>query len=113
MSVDSSVGGIQLLVDEALVEIGGAESSRDIEQVRVGFLGKKGALTEQLKRIGSLPTQERRAFGQAVNDAKQLLAEKIAERAVQLDRKVLADMAVQDEQSFSAIADKAKAALAA
>ena len=86
MSVDSSVGGIQLLVDEALVEIGGAESSRDIEQARVRFLGKKGALTKQLKRIGSLPTQERRAFGQAVNDAKQLLAEKIAERAVQLDR---------------------------
>ena len=69
-----------------LVEIGGAESSRDIEQARVRFLGKKGALTEQLKRIGSLPTQERRAFGQAVNDAKQLLAKKIAERAVQLDR---------------------------
>ena len=86
MSVDSSVGGIQSLVDEALVEIDGAESSRDIEQARVRFLGKKGALTEQLKRIGSLPTQERRAFGQAVNDAKQLLAEKIAERAVQLDR---------------------------
>ena len=86
MSVDSSVGGIQLLVDEALVEIGGAESSRDIEQARVRFLGKKSALTKQLKRIGSLPTQERRAFGQAVNDAKQLLGEKIAERAVQLDR---------------------------
>ena len=86
MSVDSSVGGIQSLVDEALVEIGGAESSRDIEQARVRFLGKKSALTKQLKRIGSLPTQERRAFGQAVNDAKQLLGEKIAERAVQLDR---------------------------
>ena len=86
MSVDSSVGSIQSLVDEALVQIGGAESSRDIEQARVRFLGKKGALTEQLKRIGSLPTQERRAFGQAVNDAKQLLAEKIAERVVQLDR---------------------------
>ena len=86
MSVDSSVGGIQSLVDEALVEIGGAESSHDIEQARVRFLGKKSALTKQLKRIGSLPAQERRAFGQAVNDAKQLLAEKIAERAVQLDR---------------------------
>ena len=86
MSVDSSVSGIQSLVGEALVEIGSAESSRDIEQARIRFLGKKSALTKQLKRIGSLPTQERRAFGQAVNDAKQLLGEKIAERAVQLDR---------------------------
>jgi len=84
--VDSSVDGIQSLVDKALVEIGGAESSRDVENARIRFLGKRGALTEQLKRIGSLPTQERRAFGQAVNDAKQLLAKKIAERTVQLDQ---------------------------
>jgi phenylalanyl-tRNA synthetase alpha chain len=87
VSVDSSVGDIQSLVDEALIEIGSAESSRDIERARVRLLGKKGALTEQLKRIGSLPAQERRAFGQAVNDAKQLLAEKISERRVQLDRR--------------------------
>ena len=33
--------------------------------------------------------------------------------SIELDRKVLADMAVQDERAFSAIADKAKAALAA
>ena len=33
--------------------------------------------------------------------------------SIELDRKVLADMALQDEQAFSAIADKAKAALAA
>ena len=86
MSVDSSVGGIQSLLDEAIIEIGGAESSRDIEHARIRFLGKKGLLTRQLKRVGSLPTQERRAFGQAVNDAKQLLTDKIAERVVKLDR---------------------------
>jgi large subunit ribosomal protein L20 len=33
--------------------------------------------------------------------------------SIALDRKVLADMAIQDEQAFSAIADKAKAALSA
>ena len=86
MSVDSSVGGIQSIVDEALVEITGAKCSRDIEQVRVRYLGKKGGLTKQLKRIGSLPTSERRVFGQAVNGAKQLLAKKIAQRVVELDR---------------------------
>ena len=33
--------------------------------------------------------------------------------SIELDRKVLADLAIQDEQAFSAIVDKAKAALAA
>jgi phenylalanyl-tRNA synthetase alpha chain len=86
VSVDSSVGGIQLLLDEAISEIGGAGSSREIERLRVHFLGKKGTLTRQLKRVGSLPAQERRAFGQAVNDAKQLLTDRIAERAAIVDR---------------------------
>jgi phenylalanyl-tRNA synthetase alpha chain len=86
VSVDSSVGGIQSLLDEAIIEIDGAESLREIEQARIRFLGKKGELTKRLKRIGSLPTQERRAFGQAVNDVKQLLTDKIAERTVQLEQ---------------------------
>jgi phenylalanyl-tRNA synthetase alpha chain len=86
VSVDSSVGDIQTLLDEAIIEIGGAESSRGIEQARIRFLGRKGLLTQQLKRVGSLPTEERRAFGRAVNEAKQLLTDKIAERVVQLDR---------------------------
>ena len=72
MSVDSSVGDIQSIVDEALVEIVGAKSSRDIEQVRVRYLGKKGGITEQLKRIGNLPIQERRAFGQAVKCCRHI-----------------------------------------
>ena len=49
MSVDSSAGGIKALVDQALIDVSGAKSSRDIEQVRVRFLGKNGALTEKLK----------------------------------------------------------------
>jgi phenylalanyl-tRNA synthetase alpha chain len=87
VSVDSSVDGIQLLVDEALAGIDSTKSSRELERARVRYLGKKGALTEQLKRVGSLPKQERRAFGQAVNDAKQFLSGKIAGRAVQLERR--------------------------
>ena len=66
MSVDSSVKGIQSLLAKALAEIDGAANSRDIEQVRVRLLGRKGAVTGQLKRIRSLPEKERRAFGQAV-----------------------------------------------
>ena len=46
VSVDSSVGSIQSLLNEAIIEIGGAESSRDIERARIRFLGKKGALTQ-------------------------------------------------------------------
>ena len=36
----------------------------------------------------------------------------LAKAAIEVDRKVLADIAVHDKQAFSALADKAKAALA-
>jgi phenylalanyl-tRNA synthetase alpha chain len=86
VSVDSSVSGIQLIIDEALAEIRGAENSNDIENARVRLLGKNGVVTAQLKQIGSLPSNERRAFGESVNEAKRLLTEKIVERAGQLNR---------------------------
>jgi phenylalanyl-tRNA synthetase alpha chain len=86
VSVDSSLSSIQALIDEALVVIGDADTSRDIEYARVRYLGKKGALTSQLKKVGNLPTSRRRAFGQAVNEAKRLLVQKVTERAERLEQ---------------------------
>lgn len=45
--------------------------TRDIEAVRVRFLGRKGELTGLMKRLAGLPSGERPAAGQAVNSLKQ------------------------------------------
>ena len=37
------------------------------------YLGKAGALTEALKKLGTLPAAERPAYGQGVNQVKQVL----------------------------------------
>ncbi len=68
------------LLDEALELVGRAEDRRVLDEVRVRFLGKKGALTTQLKQLGQLPPDERREAGQAVNRCKQTLESAIAER---------------------------------
>ncbi len=60
-----------------------AEAASDeatVEQLRVQYLGKKGVLTEQLKRLGSLPAEERPQFGKLVNEAKQKLQQVLTER---------------------------------
>ena len=69
----------QLLAD-ARSRIDAADSLAVLDDVRVALLGKKGALTEQLKGLGKLPAGERPAAGQRINEIKTQVAEFIAAR---------------------------------
>jgi len=59
------------IVEDAERAISEARDPRALDEVRVRFLGKKGALTAQLKSLGALPAEQRPAAGAAINDAKQ------------------------------------------
>jgi phenylalanyl-tRNA synthetase alpha chain len=65
---------------EALELVAGAEDRRALDEIRVRFLGKKGALTGLLKQLGQMPHEQRREAGQAVNQAKQSLELAIGQR---------------------------------
>jgi len=54
---------LQHMLDEALAAAGGADDLRALDEVRVRFLGKSGLFTEQLKRLGSLPPEQRPGRG--------------------------------------------------
>jgi len=71
----------QDLLEDALEQVARADSERTLDEVRVRFLGKKGALTAQLKSLGQLPAEQRREAGQQINRAKQSLERAIVERA--------------------------------
>lgn len=79
-SPDAMQTELARLVEDALTAIAGAESPEAIEALRVQYLGKKGALTLQLKRLGDLPPELRPQAGKWVNDAKRMLQEKIVAR---------------------------------
>ena len=66
---------IRLSFDKSLSQ---ASSSRDIEDIRVKYLGKNGLLGEQMKKIASLPVEERKEFGAKVNILRDYLNEKIS-----------------------------------
>ena len=71
---------LETLVDDFRDAVAETSALADLEKLRVNYLGKKGVLTQQLKRIGSLPPELRPSFGQAVNVAKQAVAELIDAR---------------------------------
>jgi len=56
-----------------------------VEDIRVHYLGKKGALTEQLKSLGKLSPEVRPRAGAIVNQAKEALQEKLGARKQQLE----------------------------
>jgi phenylalanyl-tRNA synthetase alpha chain len=52
---------------QALAEV---KDLNQLDQVRVTYLGKKGAFTLQMKELGKLDPDQRRAVGQVINKAK-------------------------------------------
>lgn len=50
-----------------------AENSKQLEELRVEYLGKKGAVTSLLKGMGSLSPEERPKFGQLVNETRSFV----------------------------------------
>jgi len=84
------VNSLEELEKQALAEVAAAADPAALDAVRVGYLGKKGLLTQQLKQLGSLPAAERPAAGQAINRIKEqvtraLEARRDALQAAQLD----------------------------
>ena len=77
---------ISELVERAMAQIRAAATPAALDQVRVQYLGKSGELTSQMKSLGSLPPEERKAFGQSVNAAKAKLEEAIEQRRGALDQ---------------------------
>ena len=64
----------------ALERVAAAKSTADLDALDTNYLGRKGELTLQLRKIGSLPADQRRDFGQTVNRIKEELRARIADR---------------------------------
>jgi phenylalanyl-tRNA synthetase alpha chain len=86
------VGDLATLLRQALDEVAASTTLAALDEVRVRWLGKKGAFTEQLKALGALPAAERPAAGARINEAKQQF-----EAAVESAREALARAAVEAE----------------
>ena len=86
----SELPEITELLAQALVEIAQSPDERELDNVRIRYLGKKGEVTQQLKRLGSLPEEARPAAGQAINEAKQQLQEALDRRRGELQQERLA-----------------------
>jgi phenylalanyl-tRNA synthetase alpha chain len=75
---------IQELESKALAEVEAATSTPQLRDIEVAYLGRNGAYTGLLRQIGSLPPDQKPAFGSALNQAKERLQRRIDDRLTEL-----------------------------
>jgi phenylalanyl-tRNA synthetase alpha chain len=83
------VDKISDIEQRAVAEVAECQDLRRLDTLRVRYLGKKGEITALLKSLGALEPDERKAFGQAVNQARDALNEALAGRKAALEAAAL------------------------
>jgi phenylalanyl-tRNA synthetase alpha chain len=83
------VKDLESLVATAIANVAGSADLAALDAVRVAALGRKGAVTELLKGLGSLPADERKSAGARINAAKDRITQAIDARRGDLEAAAL------------------------
>ncbi|MBT9166044.1 MAG: Phenylalanine--tRNA ligase alpha subunit [Chloroflexi bacterium] len=71
---------LEEIKSQALNELRSLNDLKELESWRVGYLGRKGTLTQLLRGLSSLPIEERRGAGARANKLKSLLEQALADK---------------------------------
>ncbi len=77
--------------EEALNALTNLANEKELNELRIKYLGKKGAITLFLKKVGNLLPEERPKFGQLVNEVKKIVEEGIDKKKEELKKKASND----------------------
>jgi len=76
---------LQELQQEAIAKVEAASALKELNDVRVAYLGKKGPITELLRGMGKLSAEERPVMGALANEVREAIASKIEEKQTALE----------------------------
>ena len=60
-----------------------AKSKDELEEIKLAFLGRSGSLTQILKRLPQVPTDERPRIGRVANEVKNIIEDTISQQLSQ------------------------------
>ena len=75
---------IEEKMQSVVAEIAGAKDAESLEQLRVQYLGRKGVVQEQMKKLKEAEPSERAALGKGINIFKQAVQQAIKSRQQEL-----------------------------
>jgi phenylalanyl-tRNA synthetase alpha chain len=88
---------LQEIREKVLLKLKDVKSLDDAKSIKVEYLGKKGALTEILRGLGSVAAEERPKIGKMVNEVRADLEEKLNTRLAELEKRKLADKLAKEK----------------
>lgn len=80
---------LETLRDETVASIQKTTDLKELNQIRVEILGKKGPLTEVLRGMKDLSAEERPVVGSFANEIRDILSQAIEERKILLEAQAL------------------------
>jgi len=78
---------VTALKEEFMKKLDPVKDTKELNEIRVEFLGKKGRVTQLLKMLGKLDPSERPLFGSAVNKLRQEVEDRINQKIQELTYK--------------------------
>lgn len=87
---------IEDLKVQTLEQIKAAADVKSLDEIRVAVLGKKGALTEQMKGLGQLSIEEKKQMGQKLNLIKNEIEQALDNKKEDLSAKELNQKLAQE-----------------
>ncbi|MBP6309451.1 MAG: phenylalanine--tRNA ligase subunit alpha [Arenimonas sp.] len=92
---------LEQLTEQALQQISNATSFEGLDALRVSLLGKSGLITLQLKQLGSIAADQRKAAGEQINRSKEVVAEAIHAQKLHLEQLALAQRLASERIDIS------------
>ncbi|HHW4671693.1 MAG TPA: phenylalanine--tRNA ligase subunit alpha [Xylella fastidiosa subsp. multiplex] len=91
-----AINDIEFLTAQALADVAAAQNLDHLEFLRVALLGKNGSITLQLKQLGKLPVEQRKAIGEKLNRVRDLISAALMDRKAALESAALSKRLIDE-----------------
>ena len=84
---------LEEILKNGVAEISSASDLKQLDEIRVKYLGKTGELTQILRGMKDVPAEDRREIGTLANTVRHNIEEGLSQKLADLENaKLLADM---------------------
>ncbi|HLR14853.1 MAG TPA: phenylalanine--tRNA ligase subunit alpha, partial [Bacillota bacterium] len=81
---------------EAIEKIEEAETLKDVQDLQVAYLGRKGSITTVLRGMGKLPAEERPVIGELANKIREKITNTLQNKKTVIEDKALEAQLAQE-----------------
>ncbi|GGJ84486.1 phenylalanine--tRNA ligase alpha subunit [Lentibacillus kapialis] len=80
---------LETIRQKAIAKVNEARNLKELQDIKVAYLGKKGSLTSVLRGMGNLSKEERPIVGEIANNVREAITQEIDEKTEILEKKAM------------------------